>query len=135
MFKTNIREIPESGINRSYMPGVAIRYLVLEEFGAPNFELRYFELEPGTTTSDDHHAFEHEVFVLHGSGYLHLSDRTVELHEEDAILIEPWEPHRLEASSTERLGFLCIVPNGVSRSKHQVLWNYGERVPPARRSE
>lgn len=133
MFKTNIKTIPESGINRSYMPGVSIRYLVLEEFGAPNFELRYFELEPGTTTSDDRHEFEHEVFIVRGRGRLILTDRTVDLEPEDAILIEPWEPHRLEASAGEALGFLCIVPNGISKSKNSVQLDYGERVEPPHR--
>ncbi len=130
MFKTNINAIPENGINRSYRPGVSIRYLVIEEFGAPNFEMRYFELEPGTSTSDDFHESEHEVFIVRGRGFLHLKDQSIDLKPEDAILIEPWEPHRLESAADSALGFLCIVPNGVSKSKHEVEWDYGDRVDP-----
>lgn len=128
MFRTNVKSIPETGINRGYRPGVSIRYLLLEEFGAPNFEMRYFELEPGASTSEDHHASEHEVFVVRGAARLHLADAVVELRQEDAVLIEPWEPHRFENSGSEPFGFLCIVPNGVSRSKKEVDLNYGERI-------
>lgn len=130
MFRTNINDIPETGINRGYRPGVSIRYLVLQEFGAPNFEMRYFELEPGTSTSNDHHASEHEVFVVRGHATLHLGERSVALRPHDALLIEPWEPHRFENTTDEPFGFLCIVPNGVSRSKEEVSLDYGERIAP-----
>lgn len=127
MFKTNITEIPESGINRGYRDGISIRYLVLEEFGAPNFEMRYFELAPGAASSQDHHESEHEVFVLRGRGILHLADRDVELKPQDALLIEPWEHHQFEQVGEEPFGFLCIVPNGVSKSKNEVALDYGEK--------
>jgi hypothetical protein len=59
MHKINIDEIPQDGINRVYMKRVSIRYLVVEEFGAPNFELRYFELQKGGKSSLDQHPYEH----------------------------------------------------------------------------
>ena len=37
MYKININDIPKRGINRLYMNGISIRYLIVEEFGAPNF--------------------------------------------------------------------------------------------------
>ncbi len=45
----------------------------------------------------------------------------------DAILIEPNEKHRLVQEGEEALGFLCIVPNGVSSSKKKVDLSYGPR--------
>ena len=126
MFKTNIDEIPESGISRSYRDGISIRYLILEEFGAPNFEMRYFELDRGALSAQDHHESEHEVFVVRGRGKLHLKDRTVELKPKDAIFIDSWEHHQFEQVGEEPFGFLCIVPNGVSKSKREVSLDYGE---------
>lgn len=128
MYKVNIHEIPEHGINRGYRDGVSIRYLVLEEFGAPHFEMRYFELEPGASSSQDHHESEHEVFVVRGRAVLHLKDRDVELKAHDAVLIESWEHHQFEQVGDEPFGFLCIVPNGVSRSKNDVSLDYGVKV-------
>lgn len=124
MYKININDIPDRGINRSYMNGVSIRYLILEEFGAPGFELRYFELEKDSVTSADRHDYEHEVFVLKGKGTLELEGDEFELNEGDALLIEPNERHRLSQAGERPFGFLCIVPNGVSKSKRQVDLSY-----------
>jgi quercetin dioxygenase-like cupin family protein len=127
MHKVNIDEIPDKGVNRVYMAGVSIRYLVVEEFGAPNFELRYFEVQKGGKTSVDEHPYEHEVFVLKGRGKLLLNDKEYPLRPNDAILIEPNEKHRLVQEGEEALGFLCIVPNGVSSSKKKVDLSYGPK--------
>ena len=126
MYKVNIDEIPEEGINRSYKPGVSIRYLILEEFGAPNFEMRYFELEKGMVTSMDLHEFEHEIFVLRGRGKLFLAGKERDLRPHDAVLIEGNEQHQLRHDGDEPFGFLCIVPNGVSKSKGAVDLRFGK---------
>ena len=124
MHKINIDEIPQDGINRVYMRGVSIRYLVVEEFGAPNFEMRYFELQKGGKTSLDQHPYEHEVFVLKGKGKMLLNGTEHELRQGDAILIEPNEEHRLFQAGEDLFGFLCMVPNGVSQSKKKVNLSY-----------
>jgi quercetin dioxygenase-like cupin family protein len=124
MHKINIDEVPKESINRLYMQGVSIRYLVVEEFGAPNFEMRYFELQKGAKTSLDVHDYEHEVFVLKGRGRIELNGNPVRLKEHDAILIEPNEEHRLFQEGEEPFGFLCMVPNGVSSSKKKVPLDY-----------
>jgi quercetin dioxygenase-like cupin family protein len=127
MFKINIDEVPEEGINRSYKPGVAIWFLILEEFGAPNFEMRYFELEKGCVTSLDLHDHEHEVFVLRGRGAVMIEGVEHELRPNDAILIEGNEQHQLRQTGDEPFGFLCIVKNGVSSRKKGIDLSYGKR--------
>jgi quercetin dioxygenase-like cupin family protein len=124
MHKINLDEIPQSGINRVYMRGVSIRYLVVEEFGAPNFEMRYFELGKGAKTSHDQHPYEHEVFVLKGKGRMLIKDKEYPLRPNDAILVEPNEVHRFFQEGEQPFGFLCIVPNGVSQSKKKVDLSY-----------
>jgi quercetin dioxygenase-like cupin family protein len=104
--------------------------LVLEEFGAPNFEMRYFELEPGSSTTVDVHPYEHEVFVLRGRGVMVLEEREFPLRPHDALLIEPNERHQLRQQGEEPLGFLCVVPNGVSRSKREVDLRYPSEGGP-----
>ncbi len=124
MHKINIDEIRESGINRSYKPGVSIRYLIVEEWGAPNFEMRYFELEKGRASALESHPSEHEVFVVRGRGLLHLNGKKHPLRPHDAVLIEPMEEHQLIQEGEEPFGFICLVPNGVSKSKLKVDLNY-----------
>jgi len=124
MYKINIDEIPEKGINRVYMSEVSIRYLIVEEFGAPNFEMRYFELSKGSKTSLDQHPYEHEIFVLRGRGTLLINEEHVPLRVNDAVLIQPEETHCLIQEGDEPFGFICIVPRGVSKSKKKVDLNY-----------
>ncbi len=124
MHKINIDEIPSSGINRIYMKGVSIRYLVVEEFGAPNFEMRYFELQKGGKTSLDEHPHEHEVFILKGKGKMLIGDKEYSLRPNDVVLVEPNEKHRFFHEGDEPFGFICVVPNGVSQSKKKVDLNY-----------
>ncbi|MGQ9723299.1 MAG: cupin domain-containing protein [Candidatus Jordarchaeum sp.] len=124
MHKINIDEVPEESINRVYMRGVSIKYLIVEEFGAPNFEMRYFELQKGGKTSIDQHNYEHEVFVLRGKGKMVVKDKEFLLRPNDAILIESNESHQFYQIGEDPFGFICIVPNGVSRSKYKVPLNY-----------
>jgi quercetin dioxygenase-like cupin family protein len=124
MHKINIDEIPSESINRLYMKAVSIRYLIVQEFGAPNFEMRYFELNRGGKTSLDRHDYEHEVFIVRGTGRLVLNGREFSLKQNDAVLVEPNEEHQFFHEGEEPFGMLCIVPNGVSQSKKKVPLNY-----------
>ena len=85
----------------------------------------YFELEKGMVTSLDLHGFEHEIFILKGKGKLFLEGEEYDLRPHDAVLIEGNEQHQLKQEGDETLGFLCIVPNGVSTSKGVVDVHYG----------
>ena len=77
---------------------------------APNFALRYFELPAGTSSTLDTHAHDHGVFILHGSGRVLLGDDEQAIAPGDVVYVGPSEVHRFTASSTESLGFLCVVP-------------------------
>lgn len=124
MYKINLDEIPEKGINRGYRENVSIRYPIVEEFGAPNFEMRYFELGVGASSSQDKHNYEHEVFVLRGRGRVVVDGKEYGLRQNDAVLIAPNEEHQLYQEGDGPFGFLCIVPNGISKSKYQVDLDY-----------
>jgi quercetin dioxygenase-like cupin family protein len=124
MHKINIDEIPERGINRSYRDGVSIRYLIVEEFGAPHFEMRYFELEKGASTSREAHDPEHEIFVVRGKGKLYLEGKEYPLRQGDSVLVEPNEEHQFLQDGDGPFGFLCVVSNGVSASKLKVDLHY-----------
>jgi quercetin dioxygenase-like cupin family protein len=124
MYKINVDNIPEKGINRKYRDQITIRYLLVQEFGTPNFEMRYFELNSGSLTALDQHPYEHEIFIVRGRGKLLVDSREYILRQGDAILIQPNEVHQLRQVGEEPLGFICVVPNGVSRSKQQVDLDY-----------
>jgi len=63
------KTVAESGAD-----GVTIRVLMGDNVGAPNFTLRHFEVAPGGHTPYHTHAWEHEVFVLSGTGKVKRKD-------------------------------------------------------------
>jgi quercetin dioxygenase-like cupin family protein len=78
--------------------------------GAARFALRYFVVPPGATSTLETHAHDHGVFVLHGQGRVRLGDAEHAIGVGDVVYVGPHEVHRFEASGTEPLGFLCVVP-------------------------
>jgi quercetin dioxygenase-like cupin family protein len=92
------------------MRGVSVRWLIGPTERAPNFALRYFEIEPGGWTSLDQHAYDHGVFVLRGQGSVLLGDKESRVSFGDVIYIPPNQAHRLRNVGDEPFGFLCIIP-------------------------
>jgi quercetin dioxygenase-like cupin family protein len=104
------------GISLSHYPperkmkGVSVRWLIGPAEKAPNFALRYFEIEPGGWTSLDRHAHDHGVVVLRGRGQVLLGQEEHEIAFGDVVYIPPDEVHQFKNSGEEPLGFLCVIP-------------------------
>ena len=56
-------EVTEGGAK-----GVKMRVMLGEPEGAPHFIMRHFTVDPGGSTPRHSHSWEHEVYVLKGSG-------------------------------------------------------------------
>lgn len=106
----HVEEIVANPVEMEGARGVRMRIAVGEPQGAPNFVMRVFDLEPGGHTPHHSHDFEHEVFVVGGSG-VHV-DRGVEsaLHAGDVVYVAPGAPHQFRAGTGEGLRFVCVVP-------------------------
>ena len=92
------------------MKGVSVRWLIGPAEKAPNFALRYFEIEPGGWTSLDQHAHDHGVMILRGRGQVRLGEEEFEVTFGDVVYIPPYEVHQFKNIGDEPLGFLCIIP-------------------------
>ncbi len=90
----------------------SIRWLLTREIGAPNFEMRYFEITRESEPSEDKHPWEHEVFVVRGEGIVKSGGVERRVKPGDAILIFPNETHEISNLREETLGFVCIIPKG-----------------------
>ncbi len=90
--------------------GVKIRVLISEADGAPNFIMRQFTIEPGGHTPYHTHPWEHEVYVLSGTGRIRQGDSATEFIGGSVILVLPDEEHNFENTGSEPLEFLCSVP-------------------------
>lgn len=103
------------GVNLSRYPskkvkGVSVRWLIGSAEKAPNFAMRYFEIEPGGWSSLDHHAHDHGVMILRGRGRVLIGEKEYEVGFGDVVYIPPYEVHQFKNIGDEPLGFLCVIP-------------------------
>jgi quercetin dioxygenase-like cupin family protein len=91
--------------------GCQVRWLVDEQVGAPNFAMRHYEVAPGGYTPRHSHPYEHEVFVLEGSGVVLEGDVEHRLSAGDVVFVVPGEVHQFRNTGSVPLKFLCMVPN------------------------
>jgi quercetin dioxygenase-like cupin family protein len=92
------------------MKGVSVRWLIGPAEEAPNFALRYFEVEPGGWTSLDQHAHDHGVVIMRGRGQVLLGEEEFEVAEGDVVYVPPNEVHQFKNIGDEPLGFFCVIP-------------------------
>ena len=69
--------------------GVTMRMLIGPDDGAVNFNMRMFELAPGGHTPRHSHRWEHEVYVLRGSGTVVTPDGDMPLRPGQAVYVAP----------------------------------------------
>ena len=104
-------QIAKAPVTMEGAAGCQVRWLVDEAQGAPNFAMRQFEIAPGGYTPKHSHPYEHEVFVLEGSGVVLEGDVEHPLAAGDFLLVTPNEVHQFRNTGSAPLKFLCMVPN------------------------
>ena len=109
---TKLQDVAATGIDMDGVRGATKQVPLGVADGAPSFSLRVFTLEPGGHTPYHNHPWEHENYILKGSGVLkgeHGSERSIEAG--DFLLILPGEQHQFRnTSEAEELQFICMVP-------------------------
>jgi len=101
-------EVVEIKVNGA--DGVSKRVLISEADGAPNFIMRQFTIEPGGNTPYHTHDWEHEVYVLSGTGQVRQSDGACELGAGSVVLVLPNEEHGFVNTGDTPLVILCSIP-------------------------
>ena len=105
----NIKDVPMSEIEMEGVKNASMAVMIGRSDGAPNFALRSITVEPGGYTPKHSHDFEHEVFVVEGSGTILLGDKTHEIKAGDVIYVKANLEHQFK-SADQSLRFLCMVP-------------------------
>jgi quercetin dioxygenase-like cupin family protein len=88
--------------------GVTMREMITPADGAPTFAMRVFDLAAGAATPYHHHPWEHEVFIVSGSGYVKSEEGDRPFRAGDTVFIAGNEPHGFVAASEVR--FVCVIP-------------------------
>ena len=92
--------------------GVTIRWVIGKDDGAPNFAMRVIEVEAGCNTPYHTHDFEHEVYVLSGTGVVREADGSEKPIEEGSVVyVPPDEKHGFFNRGNDMLRFVCVVPH------------------------
>jgi len=105
-----IRDV--SSIEFSDVPGTRgaqIKWLISPKDGAPTFTMRLIRIEASGEIPEHSHPWEHEIFILKGSGKIRVNETIYNVSEGNAVLIPPDAPHEYHAD-TEML-FICLIPN------------------------
>jgi quercetin dioxygenase-like cupin family protein len=91
-----------------------LRWVISEKDGAPNFDMRVVEVEPGGQSHHHRHPWEHQVLVLKGTGIVFQKGFERPLQPGSVIFVPPGEEHCFRNIGQETLEFICVIP---SRSK------------------
>lgn len=93
------------------IPGVALHTVISASDGAPRFAMRVFEVQPGASTPFHAHWWEHEVFILSGSGKVKGHGGERELKPGDAVYLAGDEEHCFTNTGQEVFRFICCIPH------------------------
>ncbi len=91
--------------------GVALRWVVAKEDGAPRFAMRVIEVQPGKATPHHRHWWEHEVYVLSGEGVVNGQEGKQPLKEGSVVFVPGNETHQFVNTGQDVLRFICMVPH------------------------
>ena len=89
---------------------LTVRWLLDKKQGAENFYMRLFEMEPGGHSPLHTHPWEHEIFVLEGTGLVTGGGKEKRFSQGDVIFLPPGEEHQLRNSGKDTVRFLCLIP-------------------------
>jgi len=103
-------DVPAEAVEIPGAEGVQIRLLIHDAEGAPNFYMRQFTIAPGGNTPEHTHDWEHEVYVLAGTGTALTPDGDRPVSAGDCIYVAPGDRHQFRNTGAEVLTFLCLVP-------------------------
>ncbi|MEX2092421.1 MAG: cupin domain-containing protein [Pirellulales bacterium] len=116
-----LQEVPSSEVTMEGAAGCRVRWLVGEKENAPNFAMREFEVSPGGHTPHHFHDYEHEVYVLAGSGTVLDGERERPLSAGDVLFVAPNDVHQFRNTGSEPMRFLCLIPNSATGKNVTVM--------------
>lgn len=108
----NIDQTERTPVQMDGVRGASMAVMVGRADGAPHFSLRQFAIEPGGHTPRHRHDYEHEVYVVSGSGTVLLGGRENPIREGDVVYVPANEEHQFRSADGQEgpLRFLCVVP-------------------------
>ena len=79
------KDIPTDPAGEHDASKIAIRWLITEKDGAPNFSMRVIEVQQNGFSPFHNHPWEHQVFILEGEGVLVQAEKETSFSKGDVI--------------------------------------------------
>ena len=93
------------------MEGVTVRWVISEADGAPHFAMRIFDVQPGHGSPFHSHWWEHEVFVLAGTGTVTMAGKSNPIKKGTVVLVPGDVEHQFVNGGDDVLRFICLIPH------------------------
>lgn len=103
-------EVPLEEVAMDDAKNVKVRWLISDKDDAKIFAMRMFEIKQGGYTSYHTHDWEHEVFVLEGSGEVKIGDKIYPIKKDSVVFIDPGVQHNFKNLGDSTLKILCLIP-------------------------
>jgi quercetin dioxygenase-like cupin family protein len=92
------------------LDGVTMRLVIGPDQGAPFFNMRIFDLKPGSATPHHKHWWEHEVYILEGQGIVKTESGDTLISAGYTVFVPGEELHQFVNTSDTVFRFICLVP-------------------------
>jgi quercetin dioxygenase-like cupin family protein len=102
--EVKLEDITEEGVK-----DMKIRWLISKKDGAKNFAMRLFEIQPGGNSPYHQHDWEHEIFILEGTGVAKGEKSQEEYKQGDLFLIPSMEWHQFLNTGNTVSKILCLI--------------------------
>jgi len=109
MKHTHFTKVPAEDMSAGGAQGVRLRLLIGADDGAPNFAMRLISFAAGGRSPHHSHPYEHETFIVSGSGSVEIDGETISLEQGDAVYVPADAVHHFEAR--EGMEMICVIPN------------------------
>jgi quercetin dioxygenase-like cupin family protein len=110
MFVKKLNDVDKMEATEDGARGAGLRWMLGPKDDMPNFFLRVVELEPGGQSMHHKHDYEHEVYVLEGSGELAGEAQSLPLEPGYAGYVPPNEIHQFRNTGDTMMKFICVIP-------------------------
>lgn len=108
---TNLKDIPAEKVEMDGVKDCQYQVAISARDGAPSMAMRFFEVAPAGNTPLHHHPYEHEIYVLEGTGTVWRDGREVSLRPGDVLYIPADEKHQFKNAGSQPFKFMCLIPS------------------------